>query len=66
MNFEEENKQLKLENKLLKEQLNKYTNPERYKKYYEANKEKLNEKKRIYAKAYYHKKKQEKLENEEK
>ena len=65
MNFEEENKQLKLENKLLKEQLSKYTNPERYKKYYEANREKLNEKQRIYAKKYYEKKKQEKLEKEE-
>jgi hypothetical protein len=32
---------LKKENKELKEQLKKYTNPSRYKKYYEKNKEKI-------------------------
>ena len=38
--LEEENKKLKLENKILKERLKKYTNPTRNKKYYEKNKKK--------------------------
>jgi hypothetical protein len=43
----------------LKEQLSKYTNPERYKIYYEKNKDKLNnDKKRNYAKEYYEKNKE--------
>ena len=43
----------------LKLQLSKYTNPERYKIYYEKNKDKLNnEKKRNYAKEYYEKNKE--------
>jgi hypothetical protein len=46
--LEEEIEQLKL-------QLSKYTNPQRYKEYYEKNKDIINEKKRIYAKEYYKK-----------
>lgn len=45
--LEEENKQLKLENELLKERLNIYSTS--YKKYYESNIEIINEKqKEIY------------------
>jgi len=51
---------LKKENELLKQQLSKYTNPPSYKKYYEANKEKINEKRREYAREYYHKNKENK------
>ena len=39
-----ENEELKKENAELKERLSKYTNPDRTKKYYEANKAKLLEK----------------------
>jgi len=53
MNLQEENKQLKLENELLKQRLSKYTNSPAYKQYYEANKEIINEKKRERQKAYY-------------
>lgn len=49
---------LEEENKELKERLKKYTNPASYKIYYEANKEKINEKRRDYAREYYHKKKE--------
>jgi len=41
---EEEIKQLKQENTKLKEQLEKYTNSEGHKRYYEKNKEIVNEK----------------------
>lgn len=47
----------------LKERLSKYTNPASYKKYYESNKEKINEKRRDYAREYYHKKKELNKEN---
>jgi hypothetical protein len=50
MDLEEENKNLKEENELLKQLLNK---PSAYKKYYEANKEKLNEKNKERAKIHY-------------
>jgi hypothetical protein len=50
-------KTLKEENEALKNRLSKYTNSQRYKVYYEANKDKINEKKRIYQKEYYRKKK---------
>lgn len=53
MDLEEENKQLKLENELLKQRLSKYTNSPAYKKYYEANKDVINEKKRERQKLYY-------------
>lgn len=49
--LEEENLKLKL-------QLSKYTKPQSYKKYYEANKDKINEKRKIYSKEYYQKKKE--------
>ena len=55
-------KLLEQENELLKQRLSKYTNSPAYKKYYEANKEKINEKRKIYAKEYYQKKKLEKIE----
>ncbi len=42
---------LKRENEELKNKLNKYISAQ--KKYYEANKDKINEKKRIYQKTYY-------------
>lgn len=42
-----ENEELKKENQELKERLNKYTNPDRTKKYYENNKEKLLEKRAL-------------------
>lgn len=57
--MEAEIESLRKENEMLKQQLNKYTNPPSYKKYYEANKEKINEKRREYAREYYHKKKEE-------
>jgi regulator of replication initiation timing len=41
LNLEEQVKQLKLENDLLKQRLSNYTNSPAYKKYYEANKETL-------------------------
>ena len=50
MNLEEENKKLKEENELLKQQLNK---PSACKIYYEKNKEKLNEKNKERAKIHY-------------
>lgn len=50
-------KLLEEENEQLKQQLSKYTNPPSYKKYYEANKDKINEKRKIYSKEYYQKKK---------
>lgn len=61
--MEAEIESLRKENEMLKQQLSKYTNPPSYKKYYEANKEKINEKRREYARDYYHKKKEE-LKNE--
>ena len=61
---------LELENVELKEKLKKYTNPERYKKYYQTHKEELKERHyeksdykpskeqtKIYNKRYYEKKK---------
>ena len=46
--LQEENKQLKLEVEELKEKLQKYTNSEGHKKYYEKNKEIVKEKARNY------------------
>lgn len=57
--MEEEIEKLKQENEMLKQQLSKYTNPSSYKKYYEANKDKINEKRRAYAREYYYRKKEE-------
>ena len=54
---------LKKENEILKQRLSKYTNSPAYRKYYEANKEKINEKKRERSKIDYEKKKLEKIEN---
>lgn len=54
---------LEQENQILKQRLSKYTNSPAYKKYYEANKEKINEKKRERSKIDYEKKKLEKNEN---
>jgi len=42
-----ENDELKKENQELKERLSKYSNPDRTKKYYENNKEKLLEKRAL-------------------
>jgi hypothetical protein len=56
-------KLLEQENQLLKQRLSKYTNSPAYRKYYEANKEKINEKKRQRSKIDYEKKKLEKNEN---
>lgn len=50
---------LKRENKELKNKLNTFVFAQ--KKYYEANKQKINEKKKEWSKQYYEKKKQEKL-----
>ncbi len=50
LNLEEQVKKLKEENELLKQQLNK---PSAYKKYYEANKEIINEKNKERAKIHY-------------
>lgn len=50
---------LEQENQLLKQRLSKYTNSPAYRKYYEANKEKINEKKRERSKIDYEKKKNE-------
>jgi hypothetical protein len=55
---------LKQENEILKLKLSKYTNSPAYKKYYEANKEKINEKKRERAKIDYEKKKLDKIKNQ--
>ncbi len=60
MNDEEKDKIIKTlteEKEELINRLKKYTNSDRYKVYYEANKDKLNVKKRIYQKEYYNKKK---------
>lgn len=53
MDITEENAKLKIEIdklkeelRLTKEHLQRYTNPRRYKEYYDANKETINEKKR--------------------
>jgi hypothetical protein len=46
-------KLLEQENELLKQKLSNYTNSSSYKKYYEANKDKINEKKRERAKINY-------------
>ena len=61
--MEAEIESLKKENEILKQRLSKYTNSPAYRKYYEANKEKINEKKRERAKIDYEKKKLEKIEN---
>ena len=50
-------KLLEQENELLKQKLSNYTNSPAYKKYYEANKDKINEKKRERAKVHYEKNK---------
>jgi len=65
-NLEEENEKLKIELQETKEHLKKYTSPDRCKKYYEENKEKLlikmkenpipSEKRKEYNKKYYLKK----------
>ena len=59
--LEQENVILKQDNEILKQRLSKYTNSPSYKKYYEANKEKINEMRKNYAKEYYQKKKLEKI-----
>lgn len=76
MNLEEENKILKIKVKELEEKLKKYTNPERNRKYYHSNKEKIKSKKyksnykpskeqrKIYNKRYREKKKLEKIEKD--
>ena len=51
--LEKTNKELTIENELLKQRLSNYTNSASYKKYYEANKEMINEKKRERQKIYY-------------
>ena len=71
--LEEENEKLKFELQETKEHLKKYTSPDRSKKYYEENKEKLltkmkenpipSEKRKEYNKNYYLKKKMTKTEN---
>lgn len=61
--MEAEIESLKKENEILKQRLSKYTNSPAYRKYYEANKEKINEKKRERAKIDYEKKKLDKIEN---
>ena len=71
--LEEENENLKFELQETKEHLKKYTSPDRSKKYYEENKEKLltkmkenpipSEKRKEYNKNYYLKKKMTKTEN---
>jgi len=61
--MEAEIESLKKENEILKQRLSKYTNSPAYRKYYEANKEKINEKKRERAKIDYEKKKLENIEN---
>lgn len=48
---------LQKENEQLKQQLSKYTNPDRNKKYQERNKEKILEYAKEYSKNYYEKKK---------
>lgn len=50
---------LKLENQELKNRLNTYILPQ--KKYYEANKQQINEKKKEWSKKYYENKKKEKM-----
>ncbi len=50
-NLKKENQELQLEINELKEKLKKYTNPKRYKKYYENHKEELKE--RGYSKSNY-------------
>ena len=53
LNLEKQVKKLKEENELLKQRLSNYTNSSAYKKYYEKNKETINEKKRERSKTYY-------------
>ena len=48
---------LEKENEILKQQLSKYTNPDRNKQYQERNKEKILEYAKEYQKKYYEKKK---------
>ena len=61
---DKEIKLLKEEIKELKEQLSKYTNPERTKKYQSRNKEKIQEYQKEYQKKYYEKKKKDIQKNE--
>jgi hypothetical protein len=53
MDLQEENQKLKEQIEILKQQLSKYTNPQRIKQYQERNKDKIKE----YHKRYYEKKK---------
>lgn len=50
---------LEKENTILKQRLSKYTSSQSYKRYYEANKDVINEKKRERQKQAYQKKKEE-------
>ena len=56
--MEAEIESLKKENEILKQRLSKYTNSPAYRKYYEANKEKINEKNKERAKLHYEKNKE--------
>jgi len=56
--LEKINKELTIENELLKRRLSNYTNPSCNKIYYEKNKEKINEKKNERQKIYYEKNKE--------
>ena len=51
--MEAEIESLKKENEKLKQKLSSYTNSSSYKKYYEANKDKINEKNKERAKLHY-------------
>ena len=56
--MESEIESLKKENEILKQKLSSYTNSSSYKKYYEANKDKINEKNKERAKLHYEKNKE--------
>jgi TRAP-type mannitol/chloroaromatic compound transport system substrate-binding protein len=60
-NIIEKIKLLEHENEILKQQLNKYTNPLRTKQYKERNKDKIQEYQKEYQKKYYEKKQLEKI-----
>ena len=62
MEKDKEIETLKEEILQLKEQLSKYTNPDRNKKYQGKNKEKIQEYRKEYYKKYYERKKLEKIE----
>jgi len=61
--LKKENETLKEEIRMLKEHLSRYTNPHRYKAYYEANREKIIKQKMEYQKEYYKKRKEMRLKN---